>query len=163
MFFFCYHLYVVSLVSLTYFVFINRFPTLNRWIQSQANIQLFSDAPRLRRSGFIDNNKKAGLKRRRHGETEIESEEDDAANSTHVTNSNPENLSNSMENSLSYDDVMMWRSSLKKDNLDLRNSASPFFEWENESIYEGTVQRWLFNFPMMMLISVFYIKRRNCA
>jgi hypothetical protein len=56
-----------------------------------------------------------------------------------------------MENFVSYDER---RPTWKKDNLDLRNSGSPFFEWENESIYEDTVQRLAFSFLMVMFISV---------
>ena len=129
----------------------NRFPTLNRWIQTQAKIQYLSGVPMLRRNGFVDGHKKAGLlKRSREDEIDIDSEEEDVAHTVHVRNSNCENLENLIDSSMAYDDIMMRKVSSKKDNLDSRNSASLFFEWENESIYEEAVQRLIFFWDLLM-------------
>lgn len=121
----------------------DRFPTLNRWIQMQANAQRLSDFPvsaKKRNMNVIDDEKRAMLKRNREPESDTESEEDEEKRNTHGVQSanHPWHETIDRQRKETGSTVLY-----EPDGLELKNSTSLLFDWENEGIYEDAVRRLL--------------------
>ncbi|MCO5611281.1 hypothetical protein L7F22_065533 [Adiantum nelumboides] len=127
----------------------DRFSTLNRWIQTQANLQQLSEIPLSTKKGATDGQQdvegnRALLKRPREHESDTESEEDDEKHGGTDSNYSLHiGLEKTWKGGGMYDSHGLTRSNSKTESLEMKNSTALMFEWENESIYEDTVNRLL--------------------
>ncbi|KAI5082091.1 hypothetical protein GOP47_0001834 [Adiantum capillus-veneris] len=136
----------------------DRFSTLNRWIQTQANLHQLSEIPLSNKKGGTDGQQdvegnRASLKRPHEHESDTESEEDDekrgSKNSNHPVHIG---LEKTPKGGGMHDSPHLMRKNSKAESLEMRNSTSLMFEWENESIYEETVNRLVFFWNCIMFV-----------
>ncbi|KAH6555767.1 hypothetical protein KP509_1Z229800 [Ceratopteris richardii] len=125
----------------------DRFSTLNRWIQTQANLQQLSEFPMSSKRGNIDGQhfgaSRVSTKRSREHESDTESEEEEEKLGISTSNHPTSDGHEKSQKGRMYDNAYMTREKSVAETFDSRHSTSLVFEWENESIYEDTVDRLL--------------------
>ncbi|KAJ4959547.1 hypothetical protein NE237_026658 [Protea cynaroides] len=113
-----------------------RFPTLNRWIQMQTNLQRVSESAMTAKPVIADGNSrpeiKTAVKRLRDPGSDTESESDDIVSS---------NTSTSVLEFSSNAASETWQDFTKSENVELDPTVFLSFDWENEGPYQKAVER----------------------
>jgi hypothetical protein len=121
----------------------NRFPTLNRWIQMQANLHHLSDSPttlkRLTEADQQKDEKRIAVKRPRESEHDAESDEDDEVHG--ILGMPVAKSVFDMDSKNSHTCSAISEDVLETGNFNADKTHSLLFDWENEGPYEEAVER----------------------